>query len=248
VLLECDRVTVAYGQLEAVRSVTIGIDHGDAVTIVGANGAGKTSLVRAISGLEEVASGSVVFDGDEITGKGPATIARRGIGHVPEGRALFPNLTVREQLRLGLYRLGRRAMDAEAPARLQWVFELFPSLAERTGVEARMLSGGEQQMLAIGRALMSQPRVLILDEPSLGLAPKIVETIFESLLRLKEQEGLTVLLIEQNAHLALDFAERAYVLERGEVVESGSTAELRGSERVTEIYLGTGESEVAAGV
>jgi len=240
VLLECERVTVAYGPLRAVRGATIRVDQGDAVTIVGANGAGKTSLVRAISGLEEVAAGRIALDGQAITGRGAARIARLGIGHVPEGRALFPNLTVREQLKLGLYRRGRRAMQAEAPERLEWVLELFPPLAERTGTEARMLSGGEQQMLAIGRALMSRPRMLILDEPSLGLAPKIVETIFESLLRLKQLDGLTVLLIEQNAHLALDFAERAYVLERGEVVESGLTSELRDSERVTEIYLGTG--------
>jgi branched-chain amino acid transport system ATP-binding protein len=203
--------------------------------VLGANGAGKSTLLRAISGVLRPRRGRVDYDGQRIDHLSPPEIVRCGIAHVPEGRQLFPELTVRENLRLGCYPV-RDAVDV--PKRLTLVFEYFPALVSRQNQLAGTLSGGEQQMLALGRALMAQPRVLLLDEPSMGLAPKLVERFFGIIKNLNRQTGLTVLLVEQNARLALALASVAYVLESGRVVMSGSASVLRSDPRIKEFYLG----------
>jgi len=233
-LLEVTNLVARYGRITALSDVSLTVDEGEVVTLIGANGAGKTTTLRTISGLMRAASGTIRFDGRDITRLAPNEIVRAGIGHSPEGRRVFPRMTVRENLELGAY--TRRAKD-EIAADTERVLTIFPRLKERYAQKAGTMSGGEQQMLAIGRALMSRPRLLLLDEPSLGLSPKLVQTIFE-VIRDISSRGTTILLIEQNARQALAVAARGYVLEVGRIAHQGATADLAASEAVRAAYLG----------
>jgi branched-chain amino acid transport system ATP-binding protein len=235
-LLEVDGLEVTYGKIRAVKGVSFAVDTGSLVTLIGANGAGKTTTLRTLSGLVTPSAGTVTFDGRRIDGVPAHEIVERGIAHVPEGRRVFPRMTVAENLELGAFsRTGQPA--AELRADIDRMFGLFPGLAERRSQAAGTLSGGEQQMLAIGRALMSRPRLLMLDEPSMGLSPIMMNLIFTTLAELKTQ-GTTILLVEQNAQAALGLADRAYVIETGSVVLEGSAGELAASEQVRKAYLG----------
>jgi branched-chain amino acid transport system ATP-binding protein len=231
-LLELDRVAARYGPVQALHDVSLTVDEGEVVAVLGANGAGKTTTLRAISGTV-ARSGVIEIYGKQLKG-GPETAARAGIAHVPEGRGTFVELTVLENLRLGAY--TRR--DRNVKQDIARVAEYFPWMLERGGQRAGTLSGGEQQMLALGRALMSRPRLLLLDEPSLGLAPMIVREFFRTVKHLNESEGLTVLVVEQDARIALASSSRAYVLEVGQVALAGSSRELQGNESVRRSYLG----------
>jgi branched-chain amino acid transport system ATP-binding protein len=231
-LLELEGVEARYGPVQALHGISLTVDDGEIVAVLGANGAGKTTTLRAISGTVS-RSGTIDLEGKALRG-GPEAAARAGVAHVPEGRGTFVELTVEENLRLGAY--TRR--DRQVKADLKRVAEYFPWMAERGGQRAGTLSGGEQQMLALGRALMSRPRLLLLDEPSLGLAPMIVREFFRIVRELNANEGLTVLLVEQDARIALSISSRAYVLEVGRVALSGSSIELRGDENVRRSYLG----------
>ncbi|MFN3333651.1 MAG: ABC transporter ATP-binding protein [Caldilinea sp.] len=232
-MLRIEELTVAYGGIEAVRGVSLDVGEGELVTIVGNNGAGKTTTLMAISGVAPIRSGRIVIDGAETTRLAPHDIVARGVAHCPEGRLVFGRLTVHENLRLGAY---QRKDGANIRQDIDRVYALFPRLLERRSQLAGTLSGGEQQMLAIGRALMSRPRLLMLDEPSLGLAPLIVQRIF-GVIRQLHAEGVTILLVEQNAHLALTVADRAYVLETGEVRLSGPAKQLIDNPEVRQAYL-----------
>jgi branched-chain amino acid transport system ATP-binding protein len=233
-VLRLDGVEAGYGDVVAVRSVSLEVRAGEIVALIGSNGAGKTTTLRAISGLLPLRQGRVELDGRPISGLGSPAIVAAGIAHVPEGRQLFPTMTVQENLELGARTAEGRARRAETLAR---VVELFPRLGERRRQLAGTLSGGEQQMVAIGRALMARPRLLMLDEPSLGLAPRLVRQIFGVVADLK-REGVTIVLVEQNARQALAIADRAYILETGQVVLSGPAAELAAGEAVQRAYLG----------
>ncbi len=232
-VLELERIDVFYGRVQALRGVSLHVDQGEIVTLIGANGAGKTTTLRAISGLTPAAAGRILLRGEEITRVPAETIVARGVGHAPEGRRIFSRMTVLENLDLGAFirKDGARRQDMDR------VFTLFPRLKERQRQVAGTLSGGEQQMLAIGRAMMSRPKVLLLDEPSLGLAPILVETIFQ-VIREVNAEGTTVLLIEQNALKALSVAHRGYVLETGRIVKEGTARQLLDSPDVQKAYLG----------
>ena len=232
-VLEVRDLEVNYGAVRALRGISLRLDRGEIVTLIGANGAGKSTTLRAIMGLVPAASGSVLYRGEPLSGKPTFRIVRDRMTLVPEGRAVFANLTVRENLQLGAY--SRR--DDGVGGDLERVFSIFPRLQERIRQRAGTLSGGEQQMLAIGRALMSRPDVLLLDEPSLGLAPLLVRTIFESIENIN-REGASVLLVEQNANAALKHSHRAYVLETGTVTLSGPSGEIATDPRVKEAYLG----------
>jgi len=233
-LLQLAGVCVSYGGVRAVEGVNLVVRRGEIVALIGANGAGKTTTLRAVSGVVPLAAGSVLFDGRKIGGLKPHEVARLGIAHVPEGRGVFPAMTVMENLQMGAYARGSKPGLREDLAR---VFELFPRLAERARQPAGTLSGGEQQMLAIGRALMARPVLMLLDEPSMGLSPLLVEEIFGLLGRL-HREGSTILLVEQNAFMALSVARRAYVLENGRVVLEGDANALRADPKVRAAYLG----------
>ncbi|MCS7275623.1 MAG: ABC transporter ATP-binding protein [Dehalococcoidia bacterium] len=234
-MLRLEGVTAAYGPIVALRDVSLEVEAGSVVTILGANGAGKTSTLRVISGLLRPQAGVVEFEGVAIDRLSPDKIVRLGIVQVPEGRQLFSQLTVRENLELGAYlRRDRAGIRRD----LERVFNYFPILAQRQRQAAGSLSGGEQQMLAIGRALMARPRLLLLDEPSLGLAPLVTREIFSIIRAINQQEGITVLLVEQNARLALDIARKGYVLETGRVVLSDLAENLRRNEEVRRSYLG----------
>ncbi len=233
-LLALEGLQVAYGGIRAVKGVDIAVEPGELVCLIGANGAGKTTTLRAITGLVRPAGGHIRYDGTEIAGLRPHQIARRGLALVPEGRGVFPQLTIEENLAMGAYARSDRAAVAADTER---TFAHFPRLRERRRQTAGTLSGGEQQMLAIGRALMSRPRLLLLDEPSMGLAPLMVERIFE-VIRTIAAEGVTMLLVEQNARLALEASHRGYVLEGGLVSLAGPARELLGNPRVREAYLG----------
>ena len=233
-LLEVDGLVARYGRITALQGVSLTVDEGEIVPLIGANGAGKTTTLRAISGLVRPAGGTVRFDGRDISRLAPNEIVRAGISHSPEGRRVFPRMTVRENLELGAY---TRTSKSEIAADTERVLAVFPRLRERYEQRAGTMSGGEQQMLAIARALMSRPRLLLLDEPSLGLSPKLVQTIFE-VIRDINQRGTTILLIEQNARQALAIAARGYVLEVGKIAYSGIASELAASEAVRAAYLG----------
>jgi branched-chain amino acid transport system ATP-binding protein len=233
-LLEVRDVEARYGAIKALHGVSLEVGEGEIVAVLGANGAGKTTTLRAVSGTVR-RRGQIVFDGRSIARDSPQSVARRGISHVPEGRGLFSELTVWENLRMGAYVRGeRRTMKKEA----QRVVGYFPWLEERRDQQAGTLSGGEQQMLALARALVSRPKLLMLDEPSLGLAPTVITEFFRIVKELNEREGLTVLVVEQNASLALDAADRAYVLEVGKVALEGPSDELERNEGVRKSYLG----------
>ena len=231
-ILKINDLKVNYGGIKAVKGISFDVPAGEIITLIGANGAGKSSTLRAIAGLVKPASGNIVFEGDDITGKDPTAIVTKGITLVPEGRKIFPDLTVLENLCIGAYLRNDDLTDD-----LNWVYDLFPRLKERSWQEGGTLSGGEQQMLAVGRALMSRPKVIMMDEPSLGLAPIIVRGIFDIIKEINKQ-SVTVLLIEQNANMALKTADIGYVMETGRITMSGAGSELLTNEEVKKAYLG----------
>jgi branched-chain amino acid transport system ATP-binding protein len=235
-MLEIRDLHVSYGGIKALKGITLEVPDSSIVTLIGANGAGKTTLLRTISGLHRAKSGSIRWNGAELTHCQPHDIVKLGIAHAPEGRMIFANLTVQENLRMGAY----LRKDSDGIKRdLDFTFTIFPRLKERLTQAGGTLSGGEQQMLAIARALMSQPKMLLLDEPSLGIAPKLVRTIFENIVDINRELGVAVLLVEQNANLALSIANTAYVLETGKIVLTGPAKELAQNEEVKQAYLGT---------
>jgi branched-chain amino acid transport system ATP-binding protein len=234
-MLEIKNLFVGYGAIPALHGISLSVPNGKIVTLIGANGAGKTTTLKAISGLLKPRAGEIFYDGKNIAGLPPHEIVARGLSHVPEGRMIFANLTVLENLQLGAYlQTDKKVVRRE----LENAFNLFPRLKEREKQIAGTLSGGEQQMLAIGRALMSKPKLLLLDEPSLGLAPLLVKTIFEKIVEINRQQGLTILLVEQNANLALEISHFGYVLETGKIVLSGDSPSLRQNPQVQSAYLG----------
>ena len=232
-VLSIEELAVSYGGIEAVRGISFDVKAGEIVTLIGANGAGKSSTLRTISGLVKPKGGKILFNGEDITGKDPTAIVSKGLMMVPEGRRIFPNLTVLENLKIGAY---LRKDDLEED--IEMVYGYFPRLKERSWQEGGTLSGGEQQMLAVGRALMSRPKLLMMDEPSLGLAPIVVQGIFEIIRQINEA-GTTVLLIEQNANMALHVADRAYVIENGKISMEGTGEQLLSDEKVRAAYLGS---------
>ncbi len=234
-LLEVENLNTYYGHVHALKGISLTVDEGEIVTLIGANGAGKSTTLRTISGLLRPREGRVVFQGEELSRVPAHEIVYRGISQAPEGRAVFATLTTNENLNMGAYSLGGDKEAIEENRRR--VFGLFPRLEERKNQIAGTLSGGEQQMLAIGRALMARPRLLMLDEPSLGLAPMLVKAIFQTIREINEQ-GVTILLVEQNARAALKLADKGYVLETGNIVLEGTAEELMGDERVRKAYLG----------
>jgi branched-chain amino acid transport system ATP-binding protein len=233
-LLEIENMHSYYGHIHALRGISLTVEEGEVVTLIGSNGAGKTTTLRTIHGILPPREGKIVFDGEEIQGVPAHELTSRGIAQSPEGRRIFFRMTVLENLEMGAY---YRSDRSETQQDMDRVFDLFPRLKERTRQEAGTMSGGEQQMLAIGRALMSRPKLLLLDEPSMGLAPVLVERIFEIIREINKQ-GTTILLVEQNANVALEIASRGYVLETGEIVTSASASELREDPTVREAYLG----------
>ena len=233
-MLKIENLHVNYGGIQALRGISLEVPDGKIVTLIGANGAGKSTTLRTITGLVKAASGSIQWNGEELLGKSIDRIISEGIAMSPEGRRVFPDMTVLENLKIGAY---LRKDKAEIEKDIQWEYQLFPRLQERSWQLAGTLSGGEQQMLAVGRALMSRPKLMMLDEPSLGLAPLVVQDIFKIIQEINRQ-GVTVLLIEQNANLALKIADLAYVLETGNITMSGTGAELLVNEKVKEAYLG----------
>ena len=233
-MLEVKNIQVAYGKIVAVKDVSVTVNEGEIVTLIGSNGAGKSTTLRTISGLIKPKSGEITFNGKRIDGMPGHDIVSLGICHSPEGRRIFPRMSVKENLELGAFlRNDKAAVNAD----MERVLDLFPRLKERIKQTAGTMSGGEQQMLAVSRALMGDPKLLLLDEPSMGLAPVLVELIFDTIVKIRKQ-GITILLIEQNATAALEVADRAYVLESGKVKMSGSAAELRSDDKVTKAYLG----------
>ena len=233
-MLKIENLHVAYGGIQALRGISLEVPDGKIVTLIGANGAGKSTTLRTITGLVKAQSGSIQWNGEELLGKSIDRIISSGIAMSPEGRRVFPDMSVLENLKIGAY---LRKDKGEIEKDIQWVYELFPRLEERSWQLAGTLSGGEQQMLAVGRALMSRPKLMMLDEPSLGLAPLVVQDIFSIIGEINKQ-GVTILLIEQNANMALKIADLAYVLETGNITLSGTGAELLANEKVKEAYLG----------
>ncbi|HEV2692037.1 MAG TPA: ABC transporter ATP-binding protein [Verrucomicrobiae bacterium] len=234
-MLEIKNLTVCYGAISALHGISLSVPSGSIVTLIGSNGAGKTTTLKTISGLIKPKAGEIIYDGENIAGLPPHAVVARGLAHVPEGRMIFANLTVRENLQMGAYlvrdkKTVRRELDG--------VFAAFPRLKEREQQVAGTMSGGEQQMLAIGRALMSQPKFLMLDEPSLGLAPLLVKAIFEKIVEINRERGLTILLVEQNANRALEISNFGYVLETGKITLQGDSASLRQNPQVKSAYLG----------
>ncbi|MGV3661784.1 MAG: ABC transporter ATP-binding protein [Prosthecobacter sp.] len=234
-MLEIENLEVAYGSIKALHGISLKVPEKSIVTLIGANGAGKSTTLRAISGLVKSRGGVVRYDGQDITNMPAHTIVSRGLCHVPEGRMVFANLTVEENLKMGAYLRNDKAGIAED---IDYGFQVFPRLKERISQLAGTLSGGEQQMLAIARALMSKPRCLMLDEPSLGIAPMLVRAIFEQIVAINKERGLTILLVEQNANLALKISSYGYVLETGQVLLQDTAAALRANPQVREAYLG----------
>ncbi|MCM4081306.1 ABC transporter ATP-binding protein [Paractinoplanes hotanensis] len=233
-LLEIDNVTLAYGRIQALHGISLTVGEGEVVALIGANGAGKSTTMRAVSGLRPVSQGTIRFDGEDITKLRADLRVVRGVSQSPEGRGIFPGMTVRENLEMGAYtRRNRSEIDED----MERAFTLFPRLREREKQAGGTLSGGEQQMLAVGRALMSRPKLLLLDEPSMGLAPMLIQQIFDIIVEINQQ-GTTVLLVEQNAQQALSRAHRAYVLETGRIVKEGTGADLLNDPAVKDAYLG----------
>ena len=231
-ILKIEDLQVNYGGIEAVKGISFDVQEGQIVTLIGSNGAGKSSTLRMISGLVKPSGGKITFRGEDITGKAPTQIVTQGVTLVPEGRRIFPDMTVLENLKIGAY-LRKDDLSED----LEWVYSLFPRLKERSWQAGGTLSGGEQQMLAMGRALMSHPKTILMDEPSMGLSPKLVKEIFSIIRKLHEQ-GITILLVEQNAKMALSIADRAYVLETGRITMEGDAKELLNNEQVRKAYLG----------
>ncbi|MFJ8265955.1 ABC transporter ATP-binding protein [Peribacillus asahii] len=234
-MLTVKDLQVNYGSVQALKGISLDVKEGEIVTLIGSNGAGKSTLLKTISGLIRPKQGSVTFNGKDLTNVSPDKIVSLGIAHVPEGRKIFSGMTVMENLRIGAYqRKDKKGIEKD----MEEVFSLFPILKERRDQNAGTLSGGEQQMLAISRALLSKPKLIILDEPSLGLAPVIIEKVFEFIEKIRET-GITILLVEQNANLALEVSERAYVMETGEITLKGKSSELLQDEQIMKAYLGS---------
>jgi branched-chain amino acid transport system ATP-binding protein len=240
-LLEIRDLVVRYGEIEALRGISLGVDEGQVVTLLGANGAGKSTTLRAISGLAKPASGDILFDGKSIAGLGPEAIVRMGISHVPEGRRVFPGLTVKENIMLGAS--NRKVAAAQLSREADAMFDLFPDIRQFSGALGWTLSGGQLQMVAVARGLMAKPRLLLLDEPSLGLAPVIVQAVFKIISEVRR--NTTVLLVEQNARMGLSVADHGFVLETGKIVLGGKPDELWGNEAIAAAYLG-GHAKVKA--
>ena len=236
-MLKIENLRVSFGGIKAVRGIDLQVEEGQIVTLIGANGAGKSTTLRSIAGIEKPEAGKIEFMGEDITGADPTSIVAKGITMVPEGRKIFPDMTVLENLKIGAYLRKDDLTDD-----INWVFDLFPRLKERSWQAGGTLSGGEQQMLAVGRALMSKPKLIMMDEPSLGLAPLIVKNIFEIIKEINKQ-GVTVLLIEQNANMALKTASWAYVMETGNITMEGPGAELLENEQIKEAYLGKAKEQ-----
>jgi len=234
-MLEIKDLKVSYGAINALRGISLTVNKGEIVTLIGANGAGKSTTLRAISGLIKAQSGAVMYEGKSIFNQPAHKIVGLGLSQVPEGRMVFANLSVLENLKMGAYLRNDKPGIAQD---MENVFNIFPRLKERLKQLAGTLSGGEQQMLAIGRALMSKPRFLMLDEPSLGIAPLLVKTIFEKIVEINQQQGITILLVEQNANRALEISQRGYVLESGEIILQDDSAKLRANDQVRSAYLG----------
>ena len=242
-ILQLNNVEAAYGAVKAIRGVALAVPQGAIVTVLGSNGAGKTTILKTISGILDPQKGSIVFRNQRLEGRDPAWIVRQGLVQVPEGREIFPLLTVRENLLMGAY--TRPAADRDAVARdIEDVFAYFPILKERHGQRAGLLSGGQQQMLAISRALLANPSMMLLDEPSLGLSPKLTREIFEIIVRINRERGVTLLIVEQNAQIALKYADYGYVLEIGRIVMHDTCAVLREKDDIREFYLGIKEAGV----
>ena len=233
--LEIAGLEVSYGAIRALHGISLSVQQGSIVTLIGSNGAGKSTTLRTVSGLIRAHAGTIVYEGERIDALAPHRIVARGLAQVPEGRMVFANLTVHENLMMGAY---LRREPAAIQRELDFVFGIFPRLQERQRQVAGTLSGGEQQMLAIGRALMSQPRFLMMDEPSLGIAPLLVKTIFEKIVEINRERGITILLVEQNANLALEISSRGYVLETGRIILQDDSAALRQDPKVRSAYLG----------
>jgi branched-chain amino acid transport system ATP-binding protein len=243
VILSLANIECAYGPVKAVRGVSLRVARGQIATVLGSNGAGKSTILKAISGVLDPSRGSVHFKGDDITGHEPATIVQRGLSHVPEGREVFALLSVRENLLMGAY----TRKDADGVARdIEQVYGYFPILKDRQAQAAGLLSGGQQQMLAISRALMASPELILLDEPSLGLSPKLTKDIFEIVLRINRERGTSILLVEQNANMALNVADFGYVMENGRLVAEDTCARLREKDDIREFYLGVKAAGVRA--
>lgn len=235
-MLKVEKLNVHYGVIHAIEDVSIEVNDGEIVTLIGANGAGKTTILHTITGLKKATSGAVSWDGVNLLKEEPSKIITHGVAHVPEGRHVFIDMTVRENLEMGAYLYGRRDKD-KVMERMEAVFQKFPRLKERQNQLAGTFSGGEQQMLAVGRALMSDPKIILMDEPSMGLSPLLVQEIFDIIKEVHEQ-GITILLVEQNAKMALKAADRAYVLETGKIKLSGDAKELLKNDEVRKAYLG----------
>ncbi|MGI9198270.1 MAG: ABC transporter ATP-binding protein [Candidatus Nanopelagicaceae bacterium] len=239
--LEIKDLRVHYGKIEAIKGISVTVNQGEIVTLIGANGAGKTTTLKTISGLRPLSSGSIIFDGQDISKMPAHARVHLGISQAPEGRGIFPGMTVLENLEMGKYHLKMKRAEIESD--LENVYHLFPRLKERAGQAGGTLSGGEQQMLAIGRALMARPKVLLLDEPSMGLAPQMIANIFRIITEINKQ-GVTILLVEQNAQQALSRAHRAYVLEIGQITKEANAKDLLNDPHVKSAYLGTGAHEI----
>jgi branched-chain amino acid transport system ATP-binding protein len=234
-MLEIRNLHVHYGAVKALKGISLAVGSGQIVALIGANGAGKSTSLRAISGIADVSSGEIIFDGIDITNKPPHVIVFAGISHAPEGRMIFANLTTRENLEMGAY---LRKDKGEIRKDIEYLFSIFPKLKERINQPGGKLSGGEQQMLAIGRALLARPKLLLLDEPSLGIAPILVKTIFQKIVEINKELQTTILLVEQNAHMALSIADYGYVMETGEIRLHAPASELAQNEEVKKAYLG----------
>ncbi len=234
-ILNIDKVSAGYGRVNVLRGVSVNVDVGEIVLLIGANGAGKSTLLRVVSGIIRPSEGQVEFEGENMTSRDPSYIVKAGLCHVPEGRQIFGSMTVKQNLMLGSY--PRKCKKDDFERLLDYVFELFPVLKNRIFQKASTLSGGEQQMLAIGRALMSQPKLLLLDEPSMGLAPLMVESILKAISELR-QSGMSVLLVEQNVMGSLEISDRAYIIETGKIFAEGTGEELRGNDSIRKSYLG----------
>lgn len=234
-MLQVENLDAGYGDIQVLHNVSLDVGEGELVSVIGANGAGKTTLLKTISGTVKTRRGQLTFDGKRISGLPPHQVVAAGIVQVPEGRLLFPDMTTRENLEMGAYLTSSRD---EMTKRLASVYELFPILSEREKQDAGTLSGGEQQMLAVGRALMSSPKLMMLDEPSLGLAPKLVQSIFDMVVRINKELGISVLLVEQNVQLSCEISNRAFVIENGEIVLNGPGSDMLENDHVRRAYLG----------
>jgi len=234
-LLECKNIDVSYDQVNAVRDVSLRLEEGETITLIGANGAGKSSILKAITGLTGIKKGEIIFNGEKINGKAPSDIVKMGIAMTPEGRRVFPHMSVKDNLLMGAF--SRNDKDG-IKEDLEKILTKFPRLKERYTQQASTMSGGEQQMMVIGRALMSRPKVLLMDEPSLGIAPKLVQDIARSIVQINKEDNVSVILVEQNSRMALKISNRAYAMQLGEVLLNGKSKDLIHDERIIELYLG----------